>query len=110
LSWHRKYHSHPIFNPEYARENLVSLVETLVMFYIYSLIISLVIFLFATIGFVETDSMLVLYAHQLYGPFIVQTGENSVAVCLITILIYSVIALIIRESFEVYKATQHPKE
>jgi len=58
LSWHRKEKIHPVFNPDFAKENLVSLAETFVVLYLYLINGILALHLAVTLGFFETETLL----------------------------------------------------
>ena len=58
LSWHRKEKIHPIFNPDFAKENLVSLAETFVVLYLYLINGILALHLAVTLGLFETETLL----------------------------------------------------
>lgn len=58
LSWHRKEKIHPLFDPDFAKENLVSLAETFVVLFLYLVNGILALHLAVTLGLFETETLL----------------------------------------------------
>jgi hypothetical protein len=113
LSWHRQSHTHPIFNPDYAKENLVSLAETLAMLYLYFAIFTLTLHYFVVSGLIETQTIpwMIIEAstRNLLNriPAELVTNKFSIALAIITTI---VAAKLTRNSFEIVKASLHPED
>lgn len=111
LSWHKKSDSHPLFSVEYARENLASLAETLVMLASYLVLGVLVLHFAYTIGLLETETLLWLFVQNwtraLYfglPPSVLGNPYWAAGFILVTFMMVFVLHL----AFDVLKANLHP--
>lgn len=113
LTLHRRAHIHPIFNPAYAKENLVSLAETLVMLYFYFAILTLVLHYFVISGYIHTQTipwlLIELSTANLLNRIPAELVVNKLAVAL-AVITTIVAAKLTKNSFEIIKADLHPKE
>jgi hypothetical protein len=111
ISWHREIHVHPIFDPAYAKENLVSLAETLVTLYFGFVTFVLLMHYFVLMGYIQTQTIpwlvIEMNASALMGnyPPGIATDKFAVFVALIT----TIMALkLVRRAFALLKAELHP--
>jgi hypothetical protein len=113
ILWHQKFHVHPIFNPGYARENLVSLAETVVMMALYASIAILALHWTVVLGYIAPQTipwMLIEGATKilLYRlPAKLINDRFGIFLALVTTIFA---ARLTRRSFELVKADLHPKK
>jgi hypothetical protein len=111
LSWHRTVHWHPIFNPQYARENLISLVETFAMLFLYTATLIYLLHLLALLGIFEQETLVWLIIETnaqglMFGApnYVFESREYIVGVIIASV----VVAYLVRRAFSVAKANNHP--
>ena len=111
ISLHKNDHVHPIFDPTYARENLVSLAQTLVMGFMYFSIFALLLHWFVMEGYIETQTIPWALIEGSTDYLLYRLPENliydklSIALAIITTI---VAARLVRRSFEILKADIQP--
>jgi len=111
ISWHKGFRVHPIDDPRYARENLVSLAETMVMLYFYYVILILVLHFLAISGVIEAETLPWLIietnAANILSHIPREMSEDRLNI-LVAILTTIVAARSVRYSFDILKADMHP--
>lgn len=110
LKWHQSQHNHPIFNPLYARENLISLAETAFVLWFCIFCFGLFINGLLSFGLLKEDTMLVMISENILRYFYLNIFSSNFANLLINLVVYTVVFLSIRNIIEIYKALEHPKE
>jgi hypothetical protein len=110
---HHQFRAHPIFNPDFARENLVSLAETVVMLAFYASIVILLLHWAVVLGYFKTQTITWAVIEGatkflLYKiPENLQTDRFSIFLAIITTVFAARLA---RHAFELVKADLHPKK
>lgn len=112
LSWHREMKSHPLFKPENAKENLVSLAETIVLLYLAIVTIVLTLHFFVLSGYFKPQTLPLFLsegaARILMGK-ILGPKFNIRAVVFLAIITTIVLARVAHYSFDLIKADFHSK-
>lgn len=111
LAWHKKSDTHPIFNAEYTRENLVSFAETSVMLFEYLVLGFLALHFANTLGFLEEETLAWFVvensAKVLYFGLPLSVFESpywAAGFFLMTLIM----VFVLRLAFDVLKANLHP--
>lgn len=111
LAWHKKEKIHLLFDPTNARENLISLVESLAVFVFYFVIVIMILHLLILNGLFETETLSWLIVESLFGKLMkgvpASLIENKLFVSM-TIIITLGILYIVRLAFNITKARMHP--
>jgi hypothetical protein len=111
LIWHRTERQHPIFSVKYARENLVSLIESLFMLYMYLVLSVLLLHLSNLYGFLESETLTWLIVESTARNLMLEAPDaiffdRSYVVFSISVVILAM--FIVRVSFNIAKARLHP--
>lgn len=110
LRWHKSEHHHPIFDPNFARENLISMAETIFAVWVSIFMLGLLIRGLWSFNIIEADSLLTMISDAIIKSFFLELFTSDVANFALTLIIYSFLFFIMREGAEIYKALEHPKE
>lgn len=110
LVWHRTMHRHPIFDPDYARENLVSFGQTVLALGYFFVLGSFLIELLYNYHLLDNESILYAIFSSSINNFLFSFNNSEMFNTITTIIIYLMLGLIGRELIEIYKASLHPKD
>lgn len=112
ILWHKHFMTHPVFDPKYARENIVSLVETLVMLFLYLSLLVLFLHWLVVLGFFIKGNIPwgMIEASTRILPFRPKTPfYNNPFGIFVSIVVTVGVIQVIKHSFELIKAEMHPK-
>jgi hypothetical protein len=112
ITWHSEMHGHPIFDPEFAKENLVSLAETVVLLYFGFVSFILFMHYFVLLGYIseQTIPWLIIEsnARALMGNYPPGIADDKMAV--FVAIVTTIVAIkLVRRAFSLVKADLHPK-
>lgn len=112
ILWHKHFRNHPIANPTYAKENLVSLAETILILFLYFSAAVLFFHWLVILGFfvrgnipwgiIEGSAHIIPFKPK----FAIYDEPFEIFIAIVTTIVS---IKIIKNSFELMKAAMHPK-